>query len=151
MVQSHCVGSSKISRDHDDAQLSYRLLPTVLIGSTLSVRAFEFERMYGLDVSIHRQRNNKPTVWITACFGNQLFWRQKVSTVFQKKTQKFGQGVHHLWRTSSSFFTLWNLHASREANASLETCTLLSKTRATTMICRKKTANILRHQSDCHE
>ena len=48
------------------ATLIYRLLPNATLGPILSIRAFEFESSYGLDLLFPDMRDVKKTVWITA-------------------------------------------------------------------------------------
>ena len=73
--------------DHKDTQLLYR----TKIGPVLSVRAFELDSMYGLDILIPSPRNNKLTAWITACLGYQFFLQAKrFPRYFKKRRREFG-------------------------------------------------------------
>ena len=53
--------------DQPDAALIYRLPHNATIGPILSSRAFEFERLYGLDLWIPDQQDDEQIVWVTAC------------------------------------------------------------------------------------
>ena len=59
-----------------DATLFNWLPPNSTIGPILSVRAFEFESVCGLDLSIPSPQNDKLAVWITACLDKLLFCKQ---------------------------------------------------------------------------
>ena len=67
VVQSHPLALSQTAKDKPDATLTYRLLPNATLGPILSIRAFEFESLYGLDFLISDQQDDKQTIWVTAC------------------------------------------------------------------------------------
>ena len=77
VTQSHPWCLHTIHKATSTCSYSAGYLHFTKIGLILSVRAIEFESMCGLDILILRPRDQKRSVWITACFDNQPFYRPK--------------------------------------------------------------------------
>ena len=70
-------------------------------GPSLSMRAFEFGSVYGLDTLVPITADPKMTVWITACLGTQQRRRQK-------KVLVVGRGrTRQTSTTPSTFLYCW--------------------------------------------
>ena len=95
--------------------LIYRLSLDAMIGPILFFLALEFDSLYGLDLLIPDLRDVRQTVWITACFGKEVFCRQKGSdgTVKRRRTNRKSHCVPLLLVHRVFLFTLVRPHASR--------------------------------------
>ena len=65
------------SKDPEDAEVGHRIKSKSSVEPILSVRAFEFGSLYGLDILVPSPTDPALTVWDTVCLGTQLFCRQK--------------------------------------------------------------------------
>ena len=101
-------GAFTKSKDRPDVTLIYRLSLDAMIGPILSFLALEFDSLYGLDLLIPDLRDVRQTVWITACFGKELFCRQKGSdgTVKRRRTNRKSHCVPLLLVHRVFLFTL---------------------------------------------
>ena len=70
-------GACTNSKDQTGATRMYWFLPDTTTGPILSIRVFKFGSLYGLELLILGLRDDKQTVWVTACLGKELVYRQK--------------------------------------------------------------------------
>ena len=63
-------------------------------GPSCHVRAFEVERLHGLNVSVPSTTDPKLIVWVTAFLGSQLFCREGfIGTTMQDETIETSAGT----------------------------------------------------------
>ena len=130
-----------------DPTLIYRLFSTC--GPILSVRAFEFESVYGLNLLILCVENDKLTVWITACTGKKLSCWQTCFVGTSKRRHTYRNVTEYLQRKEYSCSRREKPHATRKATPvwKLVPC---SQNVSDDVEVSKKNPN-LRHQEDRHE
>ena len=80
------------STDHEDAQLIWRSEPNPMIGPILSVRAFEFEGQYGVDIIVPSTECSKQEcVGLRVASAQCNYAGTKVILVLQKNAGSAGE------------------------------------------------------------
>ena len=135
---THC-GAFTNSKDQPDATVIFRLPSHATIQPILSIRAFEFGSPYGLDLLIPNLRDVKQTMWVTSCFGKELFSRQMVWMELQKKTHtSMSRWVPRPPAHRVFVLTLQETPCQWKSNHEFGNWHVAVDTRARTSNCRKK-------------
>ena len=106
----------------------------------MSVRAFEFESLRGLDTLVPSSKDSKLTVWVTACLGTQLLCRQKGflgTTIRDETTDTSGDTTpshHAVGRQKLAIDSVFKIHGQKRQGASIKEGSVHSG-----------------HRSGCHE
>ena len=97
------------SKEQEDAEVGHRIKSKSSVEPILSVRAFEFGSLYGLDILVPSPRDPALTVWDTVCLGTQLFCRQKslIGTAKRQETIDTSSGTTLRGLTKPTFPQFW--------------------------------------------
>ena len=137
------------SKEQEDAEVGHRIKSKSSVEPILSVRAFEFGSLYGLDILVPSPTDPALTVWDTVCLGTQLFCRQKslIGTAKHQETIDTSSGTTLRGLTKHPFQNSGNLFShlrERETFFDLDSV-FKTRTERNGRLFSKKSAYILTH------